>query len=115
MQITIPYPPSLNRYWRNFGGRMVLSSEARTFKRRVKEICDKAEIVSPIKGPVHMKVKVYRPRKTGDLDNTLKAILDSLNGILYVDDKQIISILAERFDDKNNPRAEITATEGIHG
>jgi Holliday junction resolvase RusA-like endonuclease len=94
---------------------MVLSSEARTFKRKVKEICENANLDEPFGVPVHVKIRVYRPRKTGDLDNTLKAILDSLNGIVYVDDRQIISIYAERHDDKSNPRAEIEVLEAIHG
>lgn len=54
-----------------------------------------------------MVIRVYRPQRRGDLDNTMKAILDSLSGLLYVDDKQVIEIHAKRFDDKKNPRVEI--------
>ena len=42
------------------------------------------------------------------MDNILKATLDSFNGLLYVDDSQIVKILAIRDDDKLNPRVEVT-------
>lgn len=118
LKFTLPYPPSLNVYWRNFRGRMVLSAEAKKYKRQVKEIFDKRPIIIdveelsespelPSKKAIGLKIDVYRPRKSGDLDNTLKAILDSLNGNLYEDDRQVIEIHAHRHDDKDSPRVEI--------
>lgn len=35
--------------------------------------------------------------KVPDLDNLAKLVLDGLNGVAYVDDKQIISLTAEKF------------------
>jgi Holliday junction resolvase RusA-like endonuclease len=58
-------------------------------------------------GPLGVKLYVYRPRRRGDLDNTLKVILDALNGIAWVDDGQIEMLHVERFDDKTNPRVEL--------
>ena len=38
-----------------------------------------------------------------DIDNYLKAILDSLNGVLFVDDRQIVEVYArKRYSDKPN-------------
>lgn len=42
-----------------------------------------------------------------DLDNTIKIILDALNSICYVDDKQIVSINACKFWTMETPRVEI--------
>ena len=38
-----------------------------------------------------------------DIDNYLKAILDSLNGVLFVDDRQVVEVYArKRYSDKPN-------------
>lgn len=102
---TLPYPPSVNRYWRNFRGRMVLSKEGRAYKKRVAELLDG---LRPIGGGVSITIHAYRPRKIGDLDNILKGALDALSGYMYFDDKQIVMILAHRYDDKEYPRLEVT-------
>ena len=40
---------------------------------------------------------------SSDIDNYLKAILDSLNGVLFVDDRQIVEVYArKRYSDKPN-------------
>ncbi|KEH90599.1 RusA family crossover junction endodeoxyribonuclease [Clostridium botulinum] len=38
-----------------------------------------------------------RPTKKPDLDNIAKIILDSLNGLAYEDDKQIVSLQVNKF------------------
>ena len=45
-----------------------------------------------------------------DLDNVAKAVLDALNGVIYLDDKQVIKLVAEKkysFD----PRVEVYVHE----
>lgn len=51
--------------------------------------------------------KIY-PVVKPDIDNYVKAILDGLNGVLFVDDKQIVDFRAvKRYSD--SPRVEVTA------
>lgn len=104
--LTLPVPPSVNRYWRNYNGRTVLSDEALVYKQETALIARTAG-VEPLSGDVALTVRFYRARKSGDLDNRLKAIGDALNGIAYLDDKQIVEIHAYRHDDPENPRVEI--------
>lgn len=40
---------------------------------------------------------VHRPTVKYDLDNYIKSILDALNGVLWDDDKNIVSIHAEKY------------------
>lgn len=109
MKITLPPPISANRYWRHFRGRMVVSAEAKLYKQQVAWIA-KAAGAELLTGDVSVTMRVYRPAKRMDLDNAAKILLDSLNGIAYTDDSQIVRILAERYDDKHNPRVEVEVT-----
>lgn len=104
MKATLPYPPSANRYWRSFRGRMVLSAEAKKYKAFVQVALAKWPILG---GPVALIAHLYRPQKSGDLDNRLKVLGDALNGVAWLDDKQIEEIHAFRHDDKARPRVEI--------
>ena len=107
MNFTLPYPPSANRYWRVWRGRAVKSDEARAYQAAVTLMC-KGGAARPLAGQVQVSVKVYRPAKRGDLDNSLKVLLDALKGHAYLDDKQVKRIVAEQFDDAKQPRAEVT-------
>lgn len=108
--LVLPYPPSANRYWRMVNGRMLVSREARAYKLRASLVAIE-QGAKPCAGPVGVELKVYRPAKRGDLDNSIKVCLDSLKGIAFEDDNQIIGIIADRYDDKANPRVEVTVTE----
>jgi crossover junction endodeoxyribonuclease RusA len=108
LRITLPYPPSANRYWRAVNGRVLISSEARNYKRHVVSLARVARW-QPIKGDVVLDVTVYRPQRSGDLDNRLKVAIDAVRGVLFGDDKQVAEIHAYRREDKDNPRVEIVA------
>lgn len=60
----------------------------------------------PLEGPLEVKlvfhverpktVKHPWPHKRCDLDNLQKGILDALNGVLYVDDGQVVRLYGEK-------------------
>jgi crossover junction endodeoxyribonuclease RusA len=106
--LTLPIPPSANRYWRHVGHKVLVSQEAKEYKQIVGLFASEIE---PLKKGVNAAVSfsVYRPRKSGDLDNYTKVMLDALKGVLYDDDEQVIEIHAKRFDDKENPRVVFEA------
>lgn len=108
MTITLPMPVSANRYWRTFRGRMVVSAEAKAYKEQAGWLA-RAAGAELLTGDVSLTVRVYRPAKRGDLDNAIKILIDSMQGILYENDSQIVRIVAERYDDKHNPRVEVEA------
>lgn len=105
IHLSLPYPPSANRYWRSFRGTTVVSSEAKQYKRDVALLAGGTE---PFEGDVILCLDVYRARKAGDLSNRIKVLEDALQGIAYIDDKQVVEIHARRFDDARNPRVEVT-------
>ena len=49
-------------------------------------------------------------RRDGDIDNYLKAILDSGNGVLWIDDAQVVD-LHGWFDESVDPRVELVIGE----
>lgn len=110
MKLVLPMPPSANRYWRNWRGAMVVSEEARAYKSNVAKLA-MAQRTRPLSGDIYVSIDVYRKQKSGDLDNRIKVVLDSLRGTAFDDDKQVVEIHARRFDDKSNPRVEVTIEE----
>lgn len=109
MKLTLPYPPSANNYWRVFKGIVTKTPEARRYQKfaRLKAMTEGA--MRPLLGPIVLELVVYRPRRIGDLDNALKIVLDAMQGVLYVDDTQVVEIHARREDDASNPRVVIRA------
>jgi crossover junction endodeoxyribonuclease RusA len=105
--LELPYPPSANRYWRSFRGRVVVSSEARQYKLDVAMLARIAG-VRPTDEPVSLTLEIYRPQRRGDLSNRIKVLEDALQGVAYHDDAQVVELHAKRFDDKKHPRVNIT-------
>lgn len=106
IRLTLPYPPSANRYWRQVNGHLTISKVAKVYKQTIADLCT-ASNIQPAEGTIRIDIDLYRPQKTGDLDNFLKVLIDSLAGFCYHNDKQIISLHANRYEDPRNPRAEV--------
>lgn len=70
-----------------------------------------ASRLKPLEGDVSFTMRLYRPRKTGDVQNYSKVLLDSLEGFAYHNDKQIVEFHAFRHDDKENPRVHVLIEE----
>lgn len=104
-RIALPVPPSANVLWRNVRGRMVKSRAYRAYSAAAKArwvAAGGAHFPKP--QSVMVKLWWYRARKSGDLDNRIKAALDVLSGIAYTDDSQVVAVYAWRADDCENPR-----------
>jgi len=97
LTIELPYPPSVNHYWRRVGARTLISREGRRFRRSV---CARLAVrkAQPMTGRVAVHVTAHPPdRRRRDLDNAMKALLDALaHGGVYEDDGQIDRIEIER-------------------
>jgi crossover junction endodeoxyribonuclease RusA len=114
LHLVLPEPPSANRWWRKWKNRMVLSDEARAYKEGVwAHVLTRRRFPrrQPLwAGPVEVTLDWYRSRKAGDLDKRIGVALDALQGVVYVNDNQIVRLVANRYDDKQNPRLEVTIT-----
>jgi Holliday junction resolvase RusA-like endonuclease len=97
LELELPYPPSVNHYWRRVGARTLISRGGRAFRQAVCSILA-ARGVQPIDGPLAVEVTVHPPdRRRRDIDNLQKALLDALaHGGAYRDDSQIARLTIER-------------------
>lgn len=93
MQLLLPYPPTVNTYWRRVGPRTLISREGRRFRQHVVSILA-AIGCEPLRGPIAVTIDVYPPdRRRRDIDNVPKALLDALqHGGAYLDDSQIVDL-----------------------
>lgn len=106
MKLVLPYPVSANRYWQSFvpkgWTRAVVhpSSEAKSYKAAVGWIAKQAGMRTPTSKPIALTFTLCpKMNKDGsasavvlDLGNCLKVAEDALQGIVYVNDKQVRSI-----------------------
>jgi Holliday junction resolvase RusA-like endonuclease len=97
LDLELPYPPSVNHYWRRVGPRTLISRGGRAFRRAVQATLA-ARGVQPLTGRLAITIDVHPPdRRRRDLDNALKALLDALeHGGAYRDDAQIDDLRVRR-------------------
>ena len=97
LRLTLPWPPSVNHYWRRVGNRTLISKEGRRFRRRVL-VTLKTQRIEPMTDPLAVRVVAHPPdRRRRDLDNIAKSLLDALeHGGVYEDDSQIDRLSIER-------------------
>lgn len=97
IRLDLPYPPSLNHYYRRVGHRTLISREGRTYRWRVGTVME-AQGVRPIDGPLRVTISVHPPdNRRRDLDNIQKALLDALEyGGAYRDDSQIVKLVVDK-------------------
>lgn len=95
----LPYPPSVNHYWRRVGARTLISRAGRAFRRDVCSLLA-ARRVRPLDGPLAVQIEVHPPdRRRRDIDNLQKALLDALqHGGAYHDDSQIVALSITKRD-----------------
>ena len=92
--LTMPWPPSVNKYWRTFQGRMIISAEGRSYR---KAVADQVLIQRGAKhytGRLRVQIEAFRPdNRRRDLDNLLKAVLDGCTHAgVWEDDSNIVDL-----------------------
>lgn len=108
MNLTLPYPPSNNRYYRHLHGRVLLSKPGREYRLEV--LARRPATGWPVHGRLKLTLDVYPPTQWGqDLDNIPKAILDGLqHAKLLENDQQVDELIVRRCPkDRDNPRVEV--------
>lgn len=94
IEITLPWPPSVNHYWRMWQGRMVIGTKGREYRKAVSDLVMIHKGTRSIEGKVKMTIEAFRPdNRRRDLDNLLKAVLDALGHAgVYHDDSLVVDL-----------------------
>lgn len=97
--LDLPFPPSVNHYWRHVNGRVLVSRGGRQYREAV-GLALLAAGRPHLAGRLSVRVVAYPPdRARRDLDNLMKSVLDSLQAAgLYDDDGQIDDLRVCRGD-----------------
>ena len=98
MIATLPYPPSINHYWRRVGPRTLISREGRTFRRNVCALLGGGgPRKPPAGGRIALCMDAFPPdRRRRDLDNLIKATADALQHAGVYEDDSLIDLLITR-------------------
>ena len=90
--LEFPFPPSVNHYWRhtivNKRPRVLISKRGREYRSAVRRFVGLG--CKPMAGRLAVSIEAFPPdRRKRDLDNMLKALLDSMThaGIWHDDDQ----------------------------
>lgn len=116
--ITLPYPPTVNTYWRNVAGRVLISAKGRVYRTEVAKavmLARRAGTVPawPISKRLAVRLDAAPPdRRVRDLDNITKALLDALTQAeVWLDDSQIDDLRIVRQPHMPGGQVVVTVTE----
>lgn len=107
--LTLPWPPSVNTYWRHVGPRVLISANGRQYRKAVSDLVMVARVRrqlhhGPLAGRVALRIEATPPdRRARDLDNLLKAPLDALTHAgIWIDDAQIHELTIVKLSPQRN-------------
>lgn len=99
--LDLPWPPSVNHYWGQFGKQRFIGKKGKEFRLRVLQACQEAGI-EPLEGRLAMHVSLFPPdRRKRDIDNVLKSLLDACEHAgCYASDSQIDELHIVRMENR---------------
>lgn len=97
IELYLPWPPSMNHYYRRVGNRTLISKPGRQYRKTVVGQL-RQHFPQPLTGRLRVTIYAHPPdRRRRDLDNVQKAMLDALQHAgVYRDDCQIDSLTITR-------------------
>lgn len=83
-------------------GNVYTPSKTKDYERYVSEIArvarNRADIFAPFPDLIFVEMKIYvLSKKSPDIDNIIKSILDGMNKVMYNDDSQVIALDCKKY------------------
>lgn len=94
-EFTLPWPPSVNGYWRSFMGRQIISKRGREYVKQVENVMrDLGLHGEGLDCPLSVSIKLNPPTlRKYDVDNFSKGVFDALSKCGYWVDDDIVQSL----------------------
>jgi crossover junction endodeoxyribonuclease RusA len=104
MVIELPWPPSINHYWRHTKNGHYISREGISYREMVYYSCINYQGIFDASKRISVIIEAFPPdKRKRDLDNLLKSTLDSLqHAKVYADDSQIDYLAIKRNSEFSN-------------
>ena len=115
MIIGLPYPPSLNRYYRTVKGRILISAEGRKYRETVADYVSESRTAAALAGRLAVEINVFPPdKRRRDIDNLMKGMLDALTHAgVWQDDSQIDYLSIRRGEPCFGGRVQVHVREWV--
>ncbi|MFO0975957.1 MAG: RusA family crossover junction endodeoxyribonuclease [Planctomycetaceae bacterium] len=112
LRFDLPYPPSVNHYWRRVGARTLISRQGRAFRDSVCSLLALRRL-HPLEGWLKVHLQFFPPdRRRRDVDNIQKPVLDALQHAgVYHDDFQIVSLVTDRLEPREGGQLVVAVTQ----
>lgn len=94
-EIELPWPPSVNGYWRSFQGRQIISKRGREYRKEATRLMSEYGLFGErVSGDLSVSIDLHPPtRRRYDIDNWIKAPFDALtHAEFWEDDEQVVSL-----------------------
>lgn len=99
LTLELPFPPSLNHYYRHLGHVTLISRRGRAYREAVVALLA-AQGIKPLSGVLDLVVELFPPdRRKRDADNFHKCLSDALQhaGVFH-DDSQVVRLEISKHD-----------------
>lgn len=98
VELILPWPPTVNHYWRRSGDRFYVSREGIYYRVAVCKVAGQYAGLFESDDKIKIRIQAFPPdNRRRDLDNVLKSLLDSLqHSEIYDDDYQIYDLHISR-------------------
>jgi len=124
--LRLPFPPSVNGYWRSITNRrtgrpsQIISKKGRKFRTTaIQAIIDQLPNHVPIAEKLAVHINFYPPcNRKRDIDNYIKAAFDALtHAEFWIDDNQVdeIRIVRKPKDESGKGMLTLMITEKVEG
>ena len=104
IELTLPWPPSVNHYFGYGRGQVYLKAKGKEYRQAVVDQIElQLDELKTITEPCKVRIEAWMPdRRTRDIDNICKALLDALTKAgVWEDDSLIDDLRIYRARDEN--------------